>query len=480
MRKVAERYTVLLGGCAELARALLAEGLDAQPMRNWTHLMNPTRHRRVRAIVIRSDFLRGMNVADAVASLRGAWPLVDVLLWAPRASGSTVREALRAGARDVLLSQSTETVAAQVSDVIEEQKLLPRVGPGRARTHTFEGMLARSTKMWDLFDVIQRVANTDATVLILGETGTGKELIARAIHRRSRRRGRFVAINCGAVPETLIDSELFGHVKGTFTGATYDKGGLFRHAEAGTLMLDEIGNIPLSAQFRLLRALQEGAVRPVGGHQEVAVDARVVAATSSRLEEAVTSGRFREDLFYRLDVIRIEVPPLRARPEDIVFLFAHFAKKVAKQYNISRPDVHDSFLDCLLDYEWPGNVRQLENLTERLCLTHPNQRVTGEHFRKLIPFPNSNPLRARPAPSRSVSKIDPELSLATNLEPVVSRLERDYLVMVLKRNQGRVAETAAQAGISRRTLLRKMRRHGIDKREFKSAVSPAGGEGGSE
>lgn len=322
--------------------------------------------------------------------------------------------------------------------------------------------------MWDLFDTAVRVANADATVLILGETGTGKELLARAIHEHSGRPGRFVAVNCGAVQDSLIDSELFGHVEGAFTGATTTKAGLFRHAEAGTIMLDEIGNIPQSAQHRLLRVLQEGAVRPVGGESEEPVDCRVIAATSDLLEEAVTLGTFREDLFYRLDVIRLELPPLRERKEDIIYLFGYFAREVAEQYNVSRPDVTNAFLDALVSYAWPGNVRQLQNFTERFVLTRTGQRAGGDTVREMLPF-QSEAIAATPSSSARVERIDLDtnLPMAQAIGPKVEQLEREYLEACLGETRGRVGEAAERAGISRRTLLRKMKRLGLDKLSYR-------------
>ncbi|MEZ4272556.1 MAG: sigma-54 dependent transcriptional regulator, partial [Myxococcota bacterium] len=328
-------------------------------------------------------------------------------------------------------------------------------------------------RMWDLFDTATQIASTEATVLILGETGTGKELLARAIHRHSGRSGRFVPINCGAVNETLVDSELFGHVKGAFTGATYDKQGLFKHAQGGTLFLDEIGNVPLTAQYHLLRALQEGTVRPVGGHDEIEVDVRIIAATSTSLENDVQHGRFREDLFYRLDVIRLELPPLRERPEDIVFLFAHFARKIAEEYNVQRPDLHEGFLDALVNYEWPGNVRQLENFTERLVLTYTGRRVGANVFERLLPFKKQRRSASNTRSLRHIHNVtgaepvDASKTLEETLKPQIANLERRYLEACLRKSQGRIGVAAKTAGISRRTMLRKLKAYGVDKALFR-------------
>lgn len=471
---------VLVLGCSELTGPLRDRDLQVSAARALRQLLTPKESLEARAIVINPSSLKDNPVGPTITELRRVWPLVDILVWSPRATGAFVREAMRSGAKDVLLMKSAEACAREVRRVVDAQQLLPRaprLADGRTQESHFEKMVSRSPKMWDLFDLAERVAHADATVLILGETGTGKELLARALHKRSSRSGRFVAVNCGGMTEQLVDSELFGHVKGAFTGAIGDKDGLFRHADGGTLMLDEIGNIPLPAQYRLLRALQEGTVRPVGGHTELPVDVRVIAATSTSLEEDVERGLFREDLFYRLDVIRLEIPPLRQRPEDIIFLFAHFASEVAKQYNISRPDVRDDFLDALLDYAWPGNVRQLENFTERLVLTQTGRRVTASHFHRLLPFKGGivNPRGKTPAVEtvrdvRELPPIDLQRTLEQTLVPRMERVERDYLKACLHQTRGRIAEAADIAGISRRTLLRKLKQHRIDKARFRQSA----------
>ncbi len=355
----------------------------------------------------------------------------------------------------------------------------------------FEELVSHSPLLWDIFETCQRVAPTDATCLLLGETGTGKELLARAIHRTSGRKGKFVAVNCGAVTETLIESELFGHEKGSFTGATGRQVGLFRHADGGTLFLDEIGSLPLSAQFSLLRALQEGAVRPIGGNDEISVNVRIIAATSVPLDVAVQQGTFREDLLYRLDVIRIVIPPLRERPEDIPYLFKYFCERQAKHHDTKAPELTDGFIEAMLTYRWPGNVRQLENFCERLVLTFSGPRLTKEQFLQLMrPYrgdeaqasadagamglgpapsisgaPLSDPFNPqtylRRAPSADVSK-----TLAEFLDPVTLDLERRYLQAALRLNEGRIQATANTAGLSRRTLLRKLKKHGLDKRDY--------------
>jgi DNA-binding NtrC family response regulator len=471
-----EQPVLMLLGGEKLAKPLRERGISVHALSKTEDLLRARQSLGVRIIVVDAAAVEEGDITALIGQLRALWSLVDVVLWAPHADASLVRGALQAGAKDVMLTTSAEACSETILEIIEGQQLLPRarrVGSENTGRGAFEGMISRSPRMWDLFDTASQVAKTEATVLVLGETGTGKELLARAVHRRSQRDGRFVAVNCAAVSESLVDSELFGHVEGAFTGATHATEGLFRLADKGTLMLDEIGNIPLSAQHRLLRVLQEGAVRPVGGELEISVDVRVLAATSTSLEDDVRSGQFREDLFYRLDVIRLEIPPLRQRPEDIIFLFAHFAKRVSEQYNIARPDVSDDFLDALVDYQWPGNVRQLENFTERLVLTQTSRRATAAHFRELVSFKRGDS-KATPSlkpPVHSAPAATPELDIDRTLEetlrPQVEALERAYLEACLRQTGGRMGSAAERAGISRRTLLRKLKSHGLQRASFR-------------
>lgn len=428
--------------------------------------------RAPRLFVIQLGKEKTEELQSVIQSLRSQWPLTDILIWAPDVESEMVRSLFQAGVRDVILHRSETQLQNVVEETLNNQKFLPRMHDlSRQRTKgaRFESMLSRSTAMWDHFELCTRVAPTDATVLIVGETGTGKELLARAVHRRSGRSGRFVAANCASIPSELINSELFGHEKGAFTGADRAKKGLVMHAHGGTLFLDEIGDMPPEAQLCLLRMLQEKRIRPVGSQVETEINVRIVAATNVLLDEAVREGRFREDLFYRLDVIRVNVPPLRERPEDIFLLFGHFTKRLARHYGLEPPVFTDSFLDALLEYEWPGNVRQLENFSERLVLARCPSALTARDFARLR---NTNLAETRQTQEHKQQavwrkSIDPARSLQENLEPVVEQLEGEYLRTKLRENAGRVAETADEAGISRRTLLRKMKQYGIEKQDFK-------------
>ena len=426
----------------------------------------------------------GANPLEIVRSARAKWPLVDCVAWVPTASGAVVRALLKGGAKDVVIEDGIAALRRSLREILAEQSILPRVealASSRVRRSKFEGMLSRSDAMWDLFETTHRIAPTDANVLICGETGTGKELFARAVHRRSGRKGRFVALNCSALPEHLVESELFGHEKGAFTGATRSRDGLFRSAEGGTVFLDEIGDMSDQAQQSLLRVLEARRVRPVGGTAEVDIDVRVVAATNVPLENAVADGSFREDLFYRLDVIRLDVPPLRERPEDVIYLFGFFLKTLSKHYGVEPPAYSDGFLDALSRHPWPGNVRELENFSERVVLRKARGTIQRRDFERWVRAPRvSNSDGAESSATRAASsgardarvedastEADLDRPLAETVEAEVERIERDYLEAALASTRGRMQEAADLAGISRRTLLRKLRQYEIEKSNFR-------------
>ena len=276
--------------------------------------------------------------------------------------------AMRVGATDFITKPvSMDLLALQIERALRQRKLEDELKRLRQRVGTEElpNILSDSPAMKHLFDVVNRVAGSDTSVLITGESGSGKELVARALHERSGRSGPFLAINCAALPEHLLESELFGHVRGAFTDAHGDRAGLFTEANGGTLFLDEIGELPIGMQAKILRALQERKVRPVGGTREIAFDSRLVTATNRDLEEEVEEKRFREDLYYRINVVRLEVPPLRARGNDILLLAKHFLERAATQRRTPALRLPPAVVERLVGYDWPGNVRELENGIER-------------------------------------------------------------------------------------------------------------------
>lgn len=315
------------------------------------------------------------------------------------------------------------------------------------------GLVGHSHKMIELYKQIALVAPSRSTVLITGESGTGKELVARALHRNSpRAQGAFVAVNCGAITETLLESELFGHVKGSFTGATADKRGLFEEANAGTVFLDEIGETSLAVQVKLLRVLQEGEMRRVGSARPVRVDVRVLAATNRDLEREVKEGRFREDLFYRLSVVTICVPPLRERTEDLPLLAAN-ALRQAREAGARATTISEEALAVLNQYEWPGNVRELENTIAHAALYARGNVITPEDLPAKV--------RKQPRTGEPESKTQ---SMFKDL-PSLDELERRYVIHVLQTVSGSRTRAAEVLGIDRRTLYRMAERFGINLKE---------------
>lgn len=312
-------------------------------------------------------------------------------------------------------------------------------------------IIGKSPKILEVLDLIDRVAQTDSTVLITGESGTGKELVARALHYKSPRRDRpLVAINCGAIPHELLESELFGYVRGAFTGAVRDKKGRLQLADGGTVFLDEISEMSPSLQVKLLRVLQEREFEPVGSVKPVKVDIRIVAATNKDLEQLVEKGRFRADLFWRLNVVPIYIPPLRERKEDIELLLAHFLQVYNARYGKALEGFSPRALEVLREYPWPGNVRELENLVQRLVVLKGSGVVEPED----LPEKFRNGHRKADFPLLPLESLD--------LNAAVSALERYLITTALKRANGVKSKAAELLGIKRTTLLHKMKKNGIE------------------
>jgi len=312
------------------------------------------------------------------------------------------------------------------------------------RSDVFEDMLGTSPQMQSVFAFIRKVAGTNVPVLLLGESGTGKEMAAAAIHHRSARKdGPFVAINCNAIPENLLESELFGHEKGAFTGAHVQRKGLLETAGGGTLFLDEIGELPPAIQVKLLRFLQEQRLQRVGGRQEIQVDTRLVAATNADLKELIDSGKFREDLYFRLAVVTIRLLPLRERGEDIVFLAREFLQRYAAQNGRRKLVFAPDALRAIARYSWPGNVRELQNRVKRGVIMTNGSRLTGKDL--------------------ELGQEQDVASSATSLKQAREQVEREMIQQALKKNSGRITSAAADLGISRPTLYELMEKLGIAK-----------------
>jgi DNA-binding NtrC family response regulator len=388
---------------------------------------------------------------------------VTVVVTTGHGSIADAVQAMRQGAYDFLTKPvDPQHLCLLVQRALRERALQDEVAALRQQLdsrYSFHNVLSKSPRMVEVFDLISQVADTTTTVLIVGETGTGKEMIARAIHEASasRRTGPLVAVNCAALPETLLESELFGHEKGAFTGASGQRKGRFEQANGGTLFLDEVGDVPMSMQIKLLRVLQERRIERVGSAEPIEIDVRLIAATNRPLETMVQQGKFREDLYYRLNVVRIDLPPLRDRPEDIPLLAAHFAKKYARA-NEQAPDISPEAMEQLLACPWPGNIRQLENAIECACVTVRDgvigqANLPGDVTRRTI--------------GSAALPVDLARPMTDQLADLTAAFEERYLRAALAKTRGQVGKCAEMSGLSRRSITDKLGQYKIDKADFK-------------
>lgn len=393
---------------------------------------------------------------ELLAHARQKSPTTPAILITGYGTVETAIEAIRAGAFDLLtkplIDEELEIAiqrALNQSEVLEENKNLKAQLDLR---FGIENIVGHDHRMRRVFDMIESVADTKATVLITGESGTGKSLVARAIHRASARRDKpFVEVACGALPETLLESELFGHVAGSFTGATGDKVGKFKLADGGTIFLDEISTASPGMQVKLLRVLQELEFEPVGGTKTIKTDCRVILATNEDLSKAVAEGRFRQDLYYRVNVINIELPPLRERLSDIPLLAKRFLDEVCEESGRKMQGFSEDALTALQRYRWPGNVRELQNVVERAVLLSKNDTVQVEDLPPQLAA--EAPVSAHPEPGH-------------NLKQAMTAPERQIILEVLEHNNWNRQATADELGINRTTLYKKMKRLGLEPERF--------------
>ncbi len=385
-------------------------------------------------------------------------PSAAIVLMSGFGSHELALEALRAGAYDYISKPfPMEELIFLLRKIEEREKLKCEIAELKSAIqakYNFSNIIAQSDSMRDIFETVKRLANFNTTVLITGESGTGKELIARAIHHNSPRKGKpFIAINCGAIPEALMESELFGHKKGSFTDATRDKRGLFEEATGGTIFLDEIGEMPLHLQVKLLRALQEQQIRRVGDEQSINIDVRVIAATLRDLEDDVVDGRFRDDLYYRLNVVSIHLPALRERPEDIPVLIKHFMRKHNKRLGLNVREIEPEALKLILEHTWKGNVRELENCLERAMVLTDTEKIDVE---SLPPA-----LRRKSEPvlgNQATEKIDED---NLSIKQRARALEMELITRALAKTSGNRTHAAKILEISHRALLYKLKEYGI-------------------
>jgi two-component system response regulator HydG len=406
---------------------------------------------------------RSGPTADVLyGALRKADPQLPVVVVDPRPAVDTARACLQAGAGDYLDIARVETDLedALVRLLTASRRRAAEEVLRRAveRPYSFDDFLGESPAMQQVYSVIERVAVSSVDVLVTGETGTGKELVARAIHKRSRRStGPFVPVDCGAIPDALMESELFGHERGAFTGADARRMGLVEFADGGTLFLDEIGELPLPLQAKLLRVLQERRVRRVGARQENAVDVRVVAATSRNIDQMVERGEFRRDLFYRINVVRIDLPPLRSRGDDVGLLAECFANRAAQEMGRTVGGLSTDVYQILKSYHWPGNVRELQNVVRR-AIAMTRSPVAGV---------DDLPDEVVAAAGRAAGAEAGAVGFFAQRAEHVARFEKQYLADLLTRHLGDVSAAARDARLPRGTLYRLMKGHGLDGASFR-------------
>ena len=391
-------------------------------------------------IMVADLIMPGMNGIELMKEARKIVPTISTVIITAHGSIQTAITAIREGAHDYIEKPfCPEKVELLIKNLKEHQDLIEENISLRRRIedrYNFEGIIAKSHKMLKIFELIKTVAPTSATLLITGKTGTGKEVVARAIHHQSQRRNKpFIVTSCAALPESLLESELFGHEKGSFTGAVERKKGKFEAGDKGTLFLDEIGEINANTQIHLLRALEEKKITRVGSNEEIDVDVRVITATNRHLKTLVEQGKFREDLYYRLNVVTIDLPPLMDRREDILPLAEHFLKKYAEENKNRIKNFSPEVVEFMLNYSWPGNVRELENMIERGVILSKNNAITLAELPQDIIHPT-------PAEGKTIEAV-----------------MRNHIINILEETKGNISKAARILGIRRMTLYNKLKKY---------------------
>jgi DNA-binding NtrC family response regulator len=435
---------------ASLKRALEVEGYRAQTAASGAEALELA-SRGGPDILLLDVAMPAMDGLEVLRRLREHHPDLPVVMMSGNATIDVAVRATKLGASDFVEKPiSTEKILITLENALKLARLREENAELRKRAGGDGEMIGRGPSMRRIFDTIARAAPTQGRVLITGPNGTGKELVARAIHQLSKRApGPFVKVNCAAIPQELIESELFGHERGAFTGATQMRRGKFELAHKGTLFLDEIGDMSLGAQAKVLRALQEGEIERVGGSGAISVDVRVLAATNKELPTEIAAGRFREDLFYRLNVIPIQVPPLAEHKEDIPELVAHFIGLACRANDMRVPTITEGALSLLMQHDWPGNVRELKNLIERLVILATGEVIEEDQVADCLP---------------GVQRVRSAYRPGVALKDLVATAERDIILRALEENEGHVSKTAAELGVERSHLYKKMRALGIEHR----------------
>jgi two-component system nitrogen regulation response regulator NtrX len=407
-------------------------------------------------VVLLDVKMAGLDGLDTLSRLRDLDPPATVVMISGHGTIATAVQATQRGAFDFLEKPlDTDRLLVTLRNALQQSALAGENAELRRVVDTRYPMVGSSPALEAVRALIERVGPTNARVLIRGDNGTGKELVARALHEASPRRERsFVEVNCAAIPSELIESELFGHMKGSFTSAFTDRAGKFELADGGTLFLDEIGDMSLSAQAKVLRVLQEGIVTRIGAAKSVQVDVRVLAATNKRLEEEIPAGRFREDLYHRLNVIPIEVPPLRERLEDVPALVAHFVETLSQGAGVAPRAFTDEAVRSLQRRNWPGNVRELRNAVERLLILAPGKQITAADVERLLP-----------APDAAAAGLTAEVVRSATFEDFRQEAERVFLLSKLRGHGWNVAETARAIDMPRSNLYKKIEKYQLTREE---------------
>ena len=408
-------------------------------------------------LILMDQNMPGMNGIETMEEIKSRHPEITVIILTAFGSIPLAVEAIKKGAYDYLSKPfDNDELLLLIRRTLEHRRLKEEVSQLKRQLqekYSFTNIIGVSPKMQQVFEQINRVCATDATVLIQGESGTGKELIMKAIHFHSHRKDKpLVTVNCGAIPINLLESEFFGHEKGAFTDAKERKIGKFEQAQGGTIFLDEVGELPLDAQVKLLRVLDERKVTRIGGNQTISVDVRVIAATNKNLVEEVNNERFRLDLLYRLNIVTILVPPLRERKKDIPILVEHFIEKYNKRLGLNIKSVSQSAMRYLVDYPWPGNVRDLENAIQSAMILVPHDTIRAEDL----------PLRVRGYPEITGEMDAIDRGLEDQVRDITSKIEKELIVKALDKCNQNKTNTADYLKISRKTLFNKMKQYGLE------------------
>lgn len=407
------------------------------------------------------DFnLGGEDGISILGKIKNQYPDLVVIMVTAHATVENAVRAIKLGAYDYISKdEDEEEIIIKIKHALEkraDQLRIKTLEETLAQRYSFGNIVGKNPEMQEVYKLIETVSNTDVTVLIKGETGTGKELVAKAVHfNSSRKENPFITINCAAIHENLMESEIFGHEKGAYTGAHIQRRGKLEEADGGSIFMDEIGDLPINLQAKLLRFLQDKTFERLGGNEKLQSDVRIISATNRDLTSMVKDGRFREDLFYRINVVEVQLPPLRERLDDLPVLTEHFLSESNKKYKKNIEGISEEGMRLLGSYNWPGNVRELEHLIEKLTLLSGAPIITEQDISKFL----------------KLEHIEQGRVISTNIPlPELKRnIEKDYIIQLLKENKGNITETAKKAGIDRKALYVKLQQYGIKREHFKNS-----------